>query len=415
MRLFDLISIAADASEPTVAFVPPSDDQHPLVGTMLSGRYRIDAELGNGGMGAVFKAHQASVGRDVAIKVLRKHLTDKPGIVKRFKNEAKVIAALTHPNIVSLYDFGQTADGSMYLVMEFIEGRTLTDVLKNDAPVDMDTFYRLVTQMLDALIEAHEKGVVHRDLKPDNILITQQGRKKDVVKILDFGIAKVGESFGEGQVSADDIEQTSAGVIVGSPRYISPEQARSLPVGPETDLYALGLLMYELLSGKPAFSGETATDLLVAHVHHTPKPPSGPNGPMEGPLVDLIMKCLRKERNQRPRNAEEVLKAMLACKQAPLSSSPSELGTVMLSPPAVTTEVHNEKSKPKTSTITMDAKPHAKTSVWLWLLLLASAVFCGVAIWMLQRHSGAASEKDRPVIESPPGSTVPDKVPSEDG
>ncbi|MDP6945481.1 MAG: serine/threonine-protein kinase, partial [Myxococcota bacterium] len=228
--------------------------------------------------------------------------------VTRFQREARAIATLRHPNIVQVYDFGQTKEGFLYLVMECLEGRTLKHIVREEAPIEPDVIVDFMTQVLDGLAEAHARGVIHRDLKPENIFCATIGRRKNVIKILDFGIAKVIDEAGP------SMTLTGKGMAVGSPRYMSPEQARAKPVSPQTDLYLVGLIFHELLTGRSVFERQNPTDYLLAHIREPPEPPTVDGVELTGPLVDFMMHCLAKDPADRPESAEVLMKAVEGCR-----------------------------------------------------------------------------------------------------
>ena len=287
------------------------DPSH-LLGTLFQDRYRIDAVLGSGGMGSVYRATQVRVGRQVALKVINAELAYDLAVVARFQREGRAIASLIHPNIVQVYDFGQTDEGELFMAMELVHGRTLGEVLREEAPLDPLRVVQIGAQFFDALAEAHEHGVIHRDLKPENIFITETGRRRDVVKILDFGVAKiVNEPKSESMV-------TARGAILGSPKYMAPEQARGKGVTGHADLYAAGGILYEALTGHAVFNEPSPADYLVAHSVKMPSPPAVNGRELRGPLIDLVMKCLEKKPWNRPDGAGRALEAIEAARLAPV-------------------------------------------------------------------------------------------------
>ncbi len=296
----------------------------PLIGTIFEGRYRIEQRIGRGGMGAVYKATQLAVGRPVALKVLNTDLNDNLREVARFQQEARAMSGFHHPNIVGLIDFGQSEDGRLFLVMEYLEGEPLSALMKREAPLDPKRIVQLAVQICEALGEAHDQGIVHRDLKPENLFVVQIGRKRDVIKVLDFGIAKVSGS------AAAELNLTKTGAIIGSPRYMAPEQARGTAITPQTDLYALGAILYEMLTGRSVFEGKSPTDYVVAHVMEMPKPPSIDGQVLTGPLADVVMWCLAKKPEERPAGAEALLRALNACADAPLAGGEGEVHSATL-------------------------------------------------------------------------------------
>ncbi|PKN57698.1 MAG: hypothetical protein CVU56_09745 [Deltaproteobacteria bacterium HGW-Deltaproteobacteria-14] len=280
---------------------------------LFAGRYRIERKLGRGGMGSVFLATQLAVDRKVAIKVLE-NVSEDGVMVARFQREARVIAQLQHPNIVNLIDFGENERGQLYLVMEFIDGEPLTSLIKREAPLDPVRVVQIALQITEALAAAHDINVIHRDLKPDNTMMLGGGGRRDYVKILDFGIAKVKRS----DPGHQDTVQTRAGLIVGSLRYISPEQVESKEVTVRTDFYALGGILYELLTGRRVFDYASPADCAIAHLTEPPQPPTLEGAPVTGPLVELIMQCLEKQPSRRPPNAHVVIAMLRGCEHAPI-------------------------------------------------------------------------------------------------
>jgi len=270
----------------------------PLSGTLFEGKYKVGPLLGEGGMGQVYKATHVMMRKDVALKILHPNMGLRPEIVERFRREAESAARLAHPNIVQVLDFGRAADSTFYLVMEFIEGRSLSHIIA-EGPMHWKRACRLGVQMLKALEEAHKAGIVHRDLKPDNIMVILDAGGEETIKILDFGIAKLGESEGGVQV-------TQAGMIFGTPSYISPEQAQGRPVTHRADLYAMGVILFQMLAGRLPFESSSPMDLLGMHIH-TPPPRIRSLVPdVPGDLEALILKAMSKKPEDRPRDAFEM-------------------------------------------------------------------------------------------------------------
>lgn len=282
----------------------PSSD--PLEGRLLGGRYRLDAVLGRGGMGRVYRGTQiapAPIERPVAIKLIREDRLGEAA-ARRFEREAATLASLQHPHIVAMLDYGdeELGDGrGRYLVMELLEGEPLSTVMEREGALDPERASALATQILRALDAAHSAGVVHRDLKPANVLLVDYGGDREFVKLVDFGIAR-----DVGQASS----LTGTEDIVGSPRYISPEQATAQPITAQSDLYAWGAVVYEMLTGRPVFSRASALDTVMAHAHDPAPPPTRDGVPLEGPLVDAAMACLQKLAWERPESARSLLEAL---------------------------------------------------------------------------------------------------------
>ncbi len=279
------------------------NDPEELLGTVFEERYRIDEVIGEGGFGAVYRATQLGIERPVALKILKPGKGGDLNEMARFQQEARAVAAIKHPNIVEIYDFGTSETGGLFLVMEYLEGEVLTERIRR-GPVAVDVALKLAEQILDALAEAHGAGVVHRDLKPDNLFIADGGRRGDVVKLLDFGIAKV-----HGEQSLNQ-SLTLTGMTIGSPRYMSPEQCMARTVTGRSDLYTFGCVLYEAICGRPAFRRDSPTAYVLAHVQDAPDPMTLNGQRLEGPVVDFIMALLRKDPERRPKDAETALKQL---------------------------------------------------------------------------------------------------------
>jgi len=252
-------------------------------------------------MGSVYLATQLAVERRVAVKILHAGFARKKKELLRFKQEARAIAALNHPNSIRLFDFGQTKQDVPYLVMEFLSGRDLSSLLEREGPLDPQRVVTMALQVFGALSEAHSKGIVHRDLKPANLFVTHITGEGETMKVLDFGIAKVQGELGS------DTALTQKGTTIGSPRYMAPEQARALEIKPATDVYAMGCILYEMLTGRPVFIRNTASDYIIAHVKEDPPWPCVGQRRLEGPLIEFVLRCLEKKTEQRPRDASEAV------------------------------------------------------------------------------------------------------------
>src|SRR5215468_2416858 len=276
----------------------------PLIGTVVGERYRIVSRIGVGGMGAVYRAEHTMMRRDLAIKVLLPELGGKEEFAKRFEREAESASRLTHPNIITVTDFGRTPEGSLFLVMEFLAGESLSDAIAA-GPMPTERALAIMRQILRALEHAHAAGVVHRDLKPENIMLVEREGQRDVVKILDFGIAKVTEPQSGGQAL------TQAGVIFGTPEYLSPEQALGEAVDARADLYAAGVILYEMLAGRRPFESEDKVKIISMHLSHAPPRMRdvSPAVDVPLPLEQAIMQSLEKSREHRFATATAFLQA----------------------------------------------------------------------------------------------------------
>lgn len=272
------------------------------IGKTIAGKFRILELLGEGGMGLVYRAIQEPIGREVALKILHPNLVRDEIILKRFLREAKAASLLTNPNSVVIHDFGQTEDGTLYIAMEYLQGEDLGKRLEK-GPVSYLIAIEIVVQICRALSEAHKKGIIHRDLKPENIILSEADDGSLLVKVLDFGIAKMLASDGNQEL---DTVVTQANIIIGTPRYMSPEQAKGVVPTPESDLYSLGIIMYEAITGKPPFDSEDPILLLGMHIKDTPIPISQIVSDLPPAVSDLIMKLLSKDPKDRYPTAYQV-------------------------------------------------------------------------------------------------------------
>ncbi len=295
---------------------PPS-----MIGRELAGRFRILAKLGEGGMGTVYRAEQISLKRTVALKLLRPEVAASPLLVRRFNAEAEAVAKLNHPNTVGIYDFGQDADGSLFISMEFIEGKSLRDVVHTEAPLPLRRALHIATQVCASLIDAHAHAIVHRDLKPDNVMLQERGRQRDVVRVLDFGIAKLRDDSRQSQMA-----MTQAGDMLGTPQYMAPEQIRGEHVDGRVDIYALGCMLYEMVTARLPYDAPNVMALLSKHLLEAPVPPSQRRPDLNLPraIDDLLLAAMAKDPGARPQTMEqyaEHLSAVLAT--LPLDAAPS--------------------------------------------------------------------------------------------
>jgi serine/threonine protein kinase len=263
----------------------------PLIDTLFDGRYLIIRKLGSGGMANVYLAADQELGRRVAIKILDdRHARDEQ-FVERFRREAQNAAGLSHPSIVSIYDRGE-AEGTYYIAMEHVEGRTLKELLVARGPSPLGIAIDYTRQILSALRFAHRNGIVHRDIKPHNVIVDGEGR----VKVMDFGIARAGAAS----------QMTEAGSIIGTAQYLSPEQARGAPVDQTSDLYSTGIVLYELLTGSVPFTGETPVEIAMKHLSQAPVAPSAHRPEIPRDLDYVVLRALAKDPGDRYHSAEEM-------------------------------------------------------------------------------------------------------------
>jgi len=273
------------------------------------GQYTLEDKIGAGAMGEVYRARHALLRRPTAIKLLAGDVSERD--LCRFENEVQLTAALSHPNTISIYDYGRAPDGTPYYAMELLDGVTLQELVERDGPQSPARVIHILLQACAALRDAHRAGLIHRDVKPDNVFLCRQGATADVVKLLDFGLVKyVGAAAQPGVTSTD--------TIIGTPLYMSPESIRAPEsVDARSDLYALGAVGYFLLSGTPVFQGQGAIEVCGHHLHTTPEPPSRRSGrPIAADLERVLMDCLAKDPARRPHSADELARRLRACADA---------------------------------------------------------------------------------------------------
>jgi eukaryotic-like serine/threonine-protein kinase len=345
-----------------------------LLNTLFDGRYRIVRKLGTGGMANVYLAEDEVLGRRVAIKILNDRHAGDDQFVERFRREAKNAASLSHPNIVSIYDRGE-AEGTYYIAMEYLDGRSLKELIVARGPAPVHIAIDYARQILAAIRFAHRHGIVHRDIKPHNVLVDAEGR----LKVTDFGIARAGTS-----------QMTEAGSIIGTAQYLSPEQAKGAPVDQTSDLYSVGVVLYELLTGVVPFSGDTPVEIAMKHLSAPPEPPSVKRAEIPRELDLVVLRALAKDPADRYQSAEE-MDADLArvARGAAVSPATEEAATAIISrpPPTAATEI-----KPRAREPVPYAPPAAyydydeprRRAVWPWfvaLLFVAAAVVGGYFLY----------------------------------
>src|SRR5690349_17345148 len=275
---------------------------HPIApDTMVDGRYRAQRRLGSGGMAEVWCAEDEVLGRRVALKLMGGRFAESPEFRERFRREAQAAAGLTHPNIVGIFDRSEW-DGHPYIAMELVDGQTLKELVQERGPLPANIAVGLTEQILRALGYAHRRGIVHRDVKPQNVILDPEGQ----AKVADFGIARVGNS-----------EMTQTGAIVGTVQYISPEQAEGLPVDSRTDLYSTGLVLYELLTGRPPFDGEAPVSIALKHINERPVPPGQLRPGIPPALEAVVLRSLEKDPALRYQSAEEFIAALEQARRQP--------------------------------------------------------------------------------------------------
>jgi len=283
----------------------------PFIGReILDGQFKILQKIGSGGMGSVYKASQPAMNRMVGVKILHPKLNTRKDLVSRFRREARAMSHLTHPNSTKVYLYGELDDGSLYIVMEFLEGKNLNQTVRADGPFPVGRALPILIQVCGALDEAHKQGIIHRDLKPENIFICQQGTLKDYPKVLDFGLAKVTER----EMRPGSIILTQEGMVFGTPEFMSPEQAQGNALTPASDIYSLAVILYEVLTGKLPFDAKGALEFIQLHVHGKPIPINERVPGLKFPplLWQVIARALEKKPEDRFATAADFAAAMKA-------------------------------------------------------------------------------------------------------
>ena len=354
-------------------------------GTIFAGRYRLERKLGGGGMADVWLAEDQELGRKVAIKMLHDRYANDTQFVERFRREATHAAGLSHPNVVSIFDRGE-AGGSYYIVMEYVEGRTLKELIVTRGPCPVPVAISYVRQVLAALRYAHRNGIVHRDIKPHNVLVDHEGR----VKVADFGIARAGSS-----------QMTEAGSIIGTAQYLSPEQARGAPVDESSDLYSTGILLFELLTGKVPFTGETPVEIAMKHLSQVPPAPSSVRSEVPHDLDLVVLRALAKEPADRYRSAKEMDRDLELVGRGDAVGPETEEAATMVLRGESTAET---SVQPRPTGYGGDERYRAyegqvKTgrAWWPWLVAAAAAIALGIGGWLLYDNIRDQIDANEPV------------------
>ena len=395
------IARVSSTPPPVISRSGSRDDDDPLVGSTLLDRVRIERPIARGGMGKVYYGEQVRMKRPCAIKILDPRLAgdaDASEFARRFLLEASTAAKLTHPNVVTIFDYGETQDGSCFIAMEYLEGRSLSDELKRHGRLAPERAIHIAKQVCRALREAHALGVVHRDMKPGNVFLVKQDDDDDFAKVLDFGLVKE-TSPSEGQ------DHTQIGQIMGSPRYMAPEQVQGKYVDGRTDIYSLGAMLYAMLTGKPPFDKATELATMMAHVSDPPPPIASvaPDLVLPQGLEAIVMKCLAKKPDDRFASMEELIAALKLRPGlvATASDSGGHPSPMLLAPPAAATP-----SSPA---------PRSRMPI---VLVLAAALGIGSTVLLLTREETppavggpaqpqiASASARPPPVAPPPASTA---------
>jgi eukaryotic-like serine/threonine-protein kinase len=357
-----------------------------LEGRVIAAKYAVLSVIGQGAMGVVYRAKQIALDKIVALKVLSADLRGDPEFVMRFHTEARAASRLDHPNSTRVLDFGQEPDGLLYIAMELLEGRTLDSLLRSEFPLAAARVAAIMSQTLSAVGAAHALKILHRDLKPENIVILQgrddEDRRVDVVKVCDFGIAKVEQDPTETRASIFPpaephakpvtMRATSVGVIVGTPQYMSPEQARGESLDVRSDLYTLGVVLYEMLTGRAPFDQGTPAEVLHDHVFVDPEPPSARQSGVDPSLEAICMRALKKSRDDRFASAREMRLALRA-----LAEQPTDVATSAPSQRAFDTSAPTISAEPVA--VAIPKRPRALRAAWLIPVTIAVGA---AAVWL---------------------------------
>src|ERR687888_327981 len=368
-----------------------------LINTLFDGRYRIIRKLGAGGMANVYLAEDQELGRRVAIKILDDRHAADDSFIERFRREAKNAAGLSHPNIVSIYDRGE-AEGTYYIAMEYLAGRSLKELIVSRGPTPIRIAIDYTRQTLAALGFAHRNGIVHRDIKPHNVVVDADGR----LKVTDFGIARSGAS-----------QMTEVGSIIGTAQYLSPEQARGSPVDQTSDLYSVGVVLYELLTGQVPFTGDTPLEIAMKHLSEVPKPPSELRPEVPHDLDLVVLRALAKDPDDRYQTAEEMDKDLeRVLSGMPVGAETAEAATAVLSGAgaaaaptsvitrptrAVTPRPGPPGGTPPAGYYGYEGPPRRRRPIWPWVLSVLLLCAAGAAAWFAYTKIQDQLNKSKPV------------------
>ncbi len=402
--------------------MPAAVDGPNLIGTEIADGYRIIQKLGEGGMGAVYRGEQIALKRAVAIKLLRPELSANEQLLHRFRSEATAVAKLSHPNTVNIYDFGQGKDGSLFIAMEFIEGKSLRSVVHAEAPLPPARALHIAAQVAASLADAHAHQIVHRDLKPDNVMLQDRGKQRDIARVLDFGIAKLRDDSRSTQVAA----LTQAGDLLGTPQYMAPEQVRGENIDGRTDVYALGCLLYEMTTGRMPFEAPTIMAMLSKHLTDQVIPPSQRRPDLGLPRVidELVITAMTKSIAMRPSMesyAEQINRALATMPPSgstamPIAAAPTPVAySAYATPPgapiATPPHVGQVAAAPAMTPLRSDAPPHTwqaprpsgRRGLYVVIALAAVGAIGGAAYYANRKPSpDAAAQPNDPWAEHKP-------------
>ncbi|MDH3199736.1 MAG: serine/threonine protein kinase [Myxococcales bacterium] len=348
----------------------------PYMGKEVAGQFRIVEKIGKGGMGAVYRAEQPDMNRYVAIKILHSRYLSRSDLVSRFRREARAMSQLSHPNTARVFLYGQLDDGACYFVMEHLVGQNLAQMVRAEGALAPERAIRIMVQVCGALEEAHQAGIVHRDLKPENVFVTTQGGIRDFPKVLDFGLAKVTER----QMRPGSMVLTQQGMVFGTPEFMSPEQAHGKTLDARSDIYSLGIILYELLTAKLPFDAKQPIEYIQLHANATPIPLSKrrPEASFPPGLEEVVMRALAKDPAERYASAAEFAIALEAVLEP--RESREGLGPISLPTPAPAASM-GSPFQPAAPLRSVGARRRSKAS---WVVLGVGIVLAAagaIALW----------------------------------
>lgn len=363
----------------------PAETSDALIGQVLDGRYRVESRIGEGGMGVVYLATHVTLGRKLALKVLRSDMARDVAVVQRFMQEARSASSIGHPNIVDIHDFGRLPDGSVFFAMEYLEGESLSALIGRQGPFALGDAIRTIEPIASALGAAHALGIVHRDLKPDNIFLARRADGQPTIKVLDFGVAKVGGAASK---------MTRTGVVFGTPHYMSPEQAGGQSVDARTDVYALGVIMYEMMTGQVPFDADTFMGILTRHMFEAPPRPSPAGmGGACAPLEPVVLKCLAKRPEDRFQSMDELLEALRVVRSG---------GAFSFEPPAESTAEEPRNKTTLSTTHYRLPRDRAMFGAVAGVGLLALAGVVGIVVWLGSPEDAPSTDPTFEAVPRPP-------------